>query len=231
MDNEISVISVGGSLIVPNEINLLFLEKFKDFITQETEKGRRFVIVAGGGWTAREYQNTARNMGKPTEHDLDMLGIHATRINAFLLKTILSDLAHPEVILNPPGEVEFNEKVLVAAEENPGAGATSDYGAVKMAEHVGAEKIINLTNVNYVFDKNPNDYPDAKPIKEMDWDEFFNILPEDWESGGHAPFGPEAAKIAKEKGFEVAVISGSNIAELSKYLEGKNFDGTLIKQK
>lgn len=228
MDDKIIVISLGGSLIVPNEINLIFLEKFREFVTQETDKGRRFVIVAGGGWTCREYQNAARNMGKPTEFELDMLGIHATRINAFLLKTVLADLAHPEVILNPSGKVEFSEKILIAAEENPGAGATSDYGAVKMAEFVGARKIVNLTNINYVYDKDPK-YPDAQPIKEMSWDKFLNIVPEELEPGDHVPFGPEAAKIAKEKGFEVAVISGSNLAETVKFMDGEKFDGTLIK--
>jgi len=65
-------------------------------LEKEVNEGYRFVVVAGGGWTAREYQNAARNLGKPTELDLDMLGIHATRINAFLLKTVLGNLAHPK---------------------------------------------------------------------------------------------------------------------------------------
>jgi uridylate kinase len=231
MNEEINIISVGGSLIVPNEINLIFLDKFRNFILQETEKGRRFVIIAGGGWTAREYQNAAKNMGKPTDFDLDMLGIHATRINAFLLKTVLSDLAHPEIILNPSDKIDFEEKVLIAAEENPGAEATSDYGAVKIAEYIGTKTIINLTNVNYVFDKNPKDYPDAKPIRKMNWERFFEILPKDWNSGDHAPFGPKAAKEAREKGVDVVIIGGGNLGELSKFLDGEKFEGTLISDK
>ena len=228
MKNKTAVISVGGSLIVPNEIDLVFLKKFRDFIEKEINEGYRFVIVAGGGWTAREYQNAARNLGKPTELDLDMLGIHATRINAFLLKTVLGNLAHPKIILNPPGEIKFTEKILIAAEENPGAGATSDYGAVKMAEYIGTTKILNLTNIRYVYNKNPLKFPDAFPIKKMTWQEFKEILSDDWESGGHAPFGPVAAEEARKKGFEVAIIGGNDLAEAKAYLDGGNFEGTLI---
>ncbi len=230
MENKkIAVISVGGSLIVPEEINTNFLNKFKQFIENQIKNNWRFIIVAGGGWTAREYQNAARAFGKPSSMDLDMLGIHATRINAFLLKTLLSDFAHDEVVLNPPGKIKFEEKVLVAAEENPGAKATSDYGAVKMAEYAGTDKIINLTNVDYVYDKNPKDYPDAKPLKKITWEEFFKVLPEDWESGGHAPFGPAASKEADKKNLEVVIVNGDNLEELEKYLNNKNFKGTIIK--
>jgi uridylate kinase len=229
MKNKIIVMSVGGSLIVPNEIDTDFLEKFKLFIKKQTDKGWRFVIVAGGGWTAREYQKAAKKIGNPTEFDLDILGIHGTRINAFLLKTLFTDIAHQEVILNPSGKISFSEKILIAAEENPGADTTSDYGAVKMAEYIGTDKIINLTNIDYVYDKNPKEYSDAKPIKKMTWLEFFNVLPKDWESGGHAPFGPKASKEANDKNLEVIIINGHKLDELEKCLNGDDFIGTIIK--
>ena len=53
------VISVGGSLIVPEELDTDFLILFKNFIIKRIEKGDKFILIAGGGKTARKYQNAA----------------------------------------------------------------------------------------------------------------------------------------------------------------------------
>ncbi|MDX8400245.1 MAG: hypothetical protein R8K20_08345, partial [Gallionellaceae bacterium] len=83
------VISLGGSIIVPNgSIDVGYLKKFKKFIESRVKKGDSFVIITGGGGVAREYQRAARSVTDLTRDDLDWLGIHATRINAHLLRTI-----------------------------------------------------------------------------------------------------------------------------------------------
>ena len=46
---ETIVMSVGGSLIVPDQIDTVFLAELKEFIVKETATGRRFIIIAGGG--------------------------------------------------------------------------------------------------------------------------------------------------------------------------------------
>ena len=48
------VLSVGGSLVVPNgEIDVKFLRGLKKLIEAQVKKGWHFVIVVGGGGTAR----------------------------------------------------------------------------------------------------------------------------------------------------------------------------------
>ena len=47
------IISVGGSMIVPNDIDTVFLTQFKTLILDYVSRGFRFVLIAGGGKTAR----------------------------------------------------------------------------------------------------------------------------------------------------------------------------------
>ena len=80
------VISVGGSLIVPNGgIDTDFIKKLNVFIREEVEKGKRFFLVAGGGKLSRTYSDAGKAIiGTMTDEDLDWLGIHVTRLNAHL---------------------------------------------------------------------------------------------------------------------------------------------------
>src|SRR3989344_372224 len=97
------VISLGGSLIVPNGgISTSFLKKFNEFIRTELSRNPsgQFFIVAGGGSTARHYRDAGRDVvgHELSPDDLDWLGIHATKLNAHLIRTIFRDIAHPYVL-------------------------------------------------------------------------------------------------------------------------------------
>ena len=99
---ETIVLSLGGSLLVPKDgIDTAFIRKFSDLVRRHVKKGRRFIIICGGGTTARAYQQAASKVTKLTRDDLDWIGIHATRLNAHLLRTVLRDLAHPRIITDP----------------------------------------------------------------------------------------------------------------------------------
>ena len=82
------IIALGGSIVFPDQIDWDFLRRFRSFVLREIKKGRRFVIVSGGGRLSRIYQEAAGKVVKVTNEDKDWLGIHATRINAHLLRTI-----------------------------------------------------------------------------------------------------------------------------------------------
>ena len=92
------VIAVGGSLIVPEEIDTNFLSVFKQFIIKRIEGGDRFILIAGGGKTARKYQSSAAMVSGLDNEEKDWLGIHATRINAHLLRTVFKLWAHPKLV-------------------------------------------------------------------------------------------------------------------------------------
>lgn len=226
--SETIVMSVGGSLIVPDAIDTNFLTNLKNFIVTETAKGRRFIIIAGGGKTARRYQDAAAAVGDMTSDDLDWLGLHATRLNGHLLRTIFRDLAHPVMITNPDEVLDIPKtaSLIIAAGYRPGC--STDLRAVQIATRVGAKKVINLSNTDYVYTDNPNTNPDAIKIEKITWAEFRKLIPEEWGPGLSSPFDPVAAREAEALGLEVAQINGSRLTDVMQYLSGENFTGTRI---
>ena len=167
------VISVGGSLIVPNGgINTDFLIKLNKLIREEVSKGRRFLLIAGGGKLCRHYQDAGiAVIGNLTQEDLDWLGVHATHLNGQLLRTIFQDIANPRVIQHYDRKLEnWTEPIAIGAGWKPGW--TTDYDSVILARDHKAKIIINMSNIDYVYDKDPAKFNDAKPIEEK----FFSVL-------------------------------------------------------
>ncbi len=220
--------SVGGSLIVPDAIDTTFLSHFKAFITEETARGRRFIIIAGGGKTARRYQDAAAAVHNTTSDDLDWLGLHATRLNGHLLRTIFRDLAHPVMITNPDDVLDVPEEapLIIAAGYRPGA--STDLRAIQIADRVKAHKVINLSNTDYVYTDNPKTNPAAEKIEDISWADFRKLIPETWDPGLSSPFDPIAAREAERLKIEVAAINGTRLDALADYLNGEPFLGTRI---
>lgn len=232
-NNKTIIISLGGSLIAPPAgIDWKFLKKFREIIINEIKNGKRFVIVAGGGHTARAYQNAANKVIKLTDDDKDWLGVHSTRLNAHLIKTIFRARAHPRVNKNPMTKEDLKkhfakgEKIMVAAGWRPGW--STDFVAVILAERLGAKTIINLSNIDYVYDKDPAEHKSAKKIKNISWQNFRKLVGNKWDPGLNAPFDPVASREAEKIGLEVMIMNGKKLNNLKNYLESKNWKGTVI---
>ncbi len=224
------VVSVGGSLIVPDGIDTDFLKRFKALILEKIGKGLSFSIIAGGGKTARRYQEAANAVTPLSAHDLDWIGIHATRLNGHLLRTIFSDIAYPTMITNPDEVLDApaDVPIIVAAGYRPGA--STDLRAVQIAKRSGAVKLVNLSNIDYAYDSDPKKNPNAKKIEKISWTDFRKLIPTEWDPGLSSPFDPVAAKEAEALGLEVAIINGAHLGEFSNYLDGKSFIGTVISE-
>ncbi len=227
MEKQIVVISLGGSLIVQENIDVYFLKEFRKVILKYLQKDMKFIIICGGGRTARNYQNAAKEIANLNGEDLDWIGIHATRINAHLIRTIFRDYAHPKIIKNPTEKIKFNEKILVASGWKPGF--STDYDAVLLAKNFNAKKLVNLSNIDYIYDKDPKKFHNAKIIKAISWKDFRKIVGNEWDPGLNAPFDPIASKEAQKSKMEVAIMNGNNLENFEKYLNGKDFVGSIIK--
>lgn len=222
------VLSLGGSLVVPNGvIDTDFLRAFHKLILNQVERGWKFVIVVGGGGTARAYQQAANAVDKLTRDDLDWLGIHATRLNAHLLRTIFRNVAYPVVMKDPTlCPKEMKHPVMVAAGWKPGW--STDYVATRLAKRLGSKTVVNLSNVDVLYDRDPNKHKDAVPIYETDWTAFRKIVGDEWDPGMSAPFDPVASKLAQEENMQVILTNGKNIENLNALLSGEDFEGTVI---
>lgn len=224
------IISVGGSLIVPNGgIDTTFLKGLNTFIRTQLANfpKRQFFLVSGGGATTRHYQNAAREVvgHELTNDDLDWIGIHSTRLNAHLLRTIFRDVAHPFIIKNYDIIRKAPERVVVASGWKPGS--STDLCAIHLSEDYHVTTVINLSNIKQVYNKDPREFPDATPIEKTTWKDFRKIVGDDWKPGLHAPFDPIAAQKAERLGTKV-VVMGNDFNNLENFLNGKKFLGTVI---
>lgn len=223
------VISVGGSLIVPNGgISTDFLIKLNKLIREEVVKGKRFLLIAGAGKIGRHYQEAGTSViGSLTQEDLDWLGIHATHLNGQLLRTIFQDITNPRVIQHYNRKLEnWTEPIAIGAGWKPGW--TTDYDAVILARDHKAKIIINMSNIDWVYDKDPAKFNDAKPIKNITWDEMIKIVGDKHSSGINAPFDPIATKLAKKLKLTVVIANGNDMQNIQKIINKESFKGTVI---
>lgn len=221
---ETIIISLGGSVMVPSEIDLGFLKNFKHFL-QKYLGNRRFFILVGGGKICRVYQNALLEFGAKSP-DRDWIGINISRLNAEVIKQMFLGNCYPKIITDPNKKVKTNKDIIVGAGWKPGW--STDYDAVLIAKNHGARTIINLTNVDYVYDKNPNRFPDARPLKELDWKSFVRIVGDKWMPGLSMPFDPRASKLAASLRIKVAIINGKNLERVEDFLNNKPFIGTIV---
>jgi len=227
---ETIILSLGGSLIVPNGgIDTKFLKDFDKFLRKQiADYNRRFFIVAGEGATCRNYQNAARSvMENGVDEDIDWLGVHSTRLNAHFIRTIFRDIAHPRII-DQYERLEQNlvEPIIVASGWKPGW--STDYCAVMSAKLYGARTVVNLSNVDMVYTEDPKKNPDAMPIERTTWGYFRTLVGDKWKPGMNVPWDPIAAKIAEKLGLTVIILKGNDIRNVDRLLSGKRFKGTVV---
>lgn len=228
MDNKKIVMSLGGSLIVPEGIDTKFVKSFVSFIKEYVEKGYSFMLITGGGRLARVYGDALKDVIQPSNFELDLLGISITKTNAEFIKICLGDLAYESIVQDPDVIPETKKPVLVGGGWKPGN--SSDLAAVHAAKSLGAKRVINLTNIDYVYDSDPNKNVNAKPIENISWVDFLLLFPDNnWVPGANRPFDPIASCEAQNDGQEVVIINGKNLENLGACIEGKKFVGTVIK--
>jgi len=221
------IISLGGSLIVPAKgIDYDFLFKFHDFILERIKEGNKFFIITGGGRTARDYIKAASKVVKVDDEDSDWLGIHSTRLNGHLIRTIFRNLAYPKIIKNPKLKILANKSIIVAGGWRPGR--STDFMATLLAEKYKIKTIINLSNIDYVYDSDPKIKENAKKFEKISWENFRKIVGDKWDPGLSAPFDPVASKKCEKLGLEVVILNGNNFDNLGKYFKGRKFKGTII---
>ena len=223
---EIIIISLGGSLIIPDDIDTQFLKDFKSLILLHVAQGKKFVIITGGGKIARRYQEAAKGLVDASDEDFDWIGIASLKLNAELLRVVFGEYAHDRVVSNLSTHFGMERPVVIGSAYEPGH--STDWDAVLAAKNLGAKKIINLSNIDYVYDSDPNINSNAKKIEKISWDEYRKIIPKKWTSGLNSPFDPTASEEAQKEKISVIVMNGKPIDNLAKCLNGEKFFGTII---
>ena len=221
------IISLGGSLIVPDEVDYKFIKKFRELILKKVKNGSKFIIVCGGGRLNSRYNEAGKKIRKLNNEELDWIGIHATRYNAQFIKILFGNFAHIEIIIDPHQKIITKKPIIIGSGYEPGW--STDYDAVYLAKTYGAKSVANLSNIDYAYNKDPKKYKNAVPIKNISWKDFRKIVGNKWEPRMNKPFDPIASREAEKLGLEVVILNGKNLKNLENYLDGGKFVGTVIK--
>ncbi len=220
------VISLGGSLITSSLGEKLV--GYVEVLKKLKREGHEIVVVCGGGEVARKYIE-AGSVFTDNQGLLDLLGIMATRLNALLLIIGLGEDAHPFVLSTSEEVLERLNlgKILVCGGHEPGH--STDLRAAIIAELIGADLVINATNVDGVYDKDPRKNEDAKKLDELSYDEMLKIMAEqDLRAGGYALFDESAIKILKRSSIPLIVIDATDPEEIYRAVKGEH-KGSIVR--
>lgn len=217
-------ISLGGSVINPGEIDTQFLQEFTDMIKGFFRQSK-FVIVCGGGKIARQYLAGLPN--GLTEGERDTMAIAATWLNARLLSYYFK--GYCSVIL--PGTVNELAEQLQTYDVGLAGGflpaVKTDEDAAVLADLVGSTVLINVTNVDGIYDKDPREFTDAQKYGTLTYKEFYEIVsPLSLGAGSNAPFTLIAAKICERSNIRI-VVCPKDPEKIRQAIQGKNV-GTVI---
>ncbi len=226
-NNKKFIIALGGSVICPEKIDSKYLKRFFQFVKKEIKKGHKFIIVTGGGYTARNYQKVSLGINRVSKKDRDWLGVYATRLNARLLRVIFKKEAYPAIFDERFKIKSFGHyPIIIGSGWRPGN--STDYVAVRIAGDFKIKRVIILGKPDYVYTSDFEKDKKAKPIKKITWKDYLKLIPFSWSPGLSVPIDPVAARLAKKENIEVIVADGKDFKNLKMILEKKEFKGTLV---
>ena len=227
--SKITVLSLGGSIVAPGIIDTAFLTDFvkatKDYLDKDLD--RKLIIVTGGGAIARDYQNAVKAIIDVKNNDiLDSIGIKATHLNAILVKSLYEEYSSDNLVTSLDDEITFSSRVLVAGGWKPGF--STDTVAAYLAQKFSSKLIVNLSNIKKVYTADPKVDKNAKPLDNISWDEFTQMVGGELIPGKNTPFDPIASVIAKKENMSVICADGRNIENTMAILNEQDYIGTLI---
>lgn len=229
------VIKLGGSLLFNKDftINSELIIQFSNIIRS---KGNfdTIVVICGGGSIAREYINVIRNFNK-NEAFCDTIGIDLSRINSKLIIASLGKIAYPIV----PKDIEqlsravLSNKIVVMGGLQPGQSTTSV--ALEVAELIESEALVILTDVEGIYDKDPNIHRDAKLFNQISYDKLQDLIinqsgTKQALAGEYRIFDLVSLQILRRSKIKVYIISGKDLNQFLKFWNGDTkILGTIIK--
>ena len=223
------VLSIGGSVFRTGEDDVPYLKRLATMLTR-IGRDTPLAVTIGGGRTAREYIGIGRELGL-TEIELDEIGIDVTRLHARLLAATIGHPtpSHPPTTLAAAVlELRHGSPVILGGTE---PGHTTDGVAALLAVRLRAARLVNATNVDALYDRDPNADPQgARPIRRIAWPRFREMVHANASSkaGQHFIFDRLGAEQLAQVRIPTAIVYGRDLPNLEKALRGQSFLGTLV---
>ncbi len=225
---DIICISLGGSIVSrKNGTNVNYLKRFLGLLEGYKDK-YKFVIAVGGGYACRVY---IQSLKEHTTNNfvLDEVAIAITRINALIVKEVISSLDICPNIVTSLDELKSAIKinnVVVLGGLIPGM--STDAVIALACEIVKGKFIINVSNQAYVYDRHPS-LPGARKFDRLSHAKLVDmaVRHDSREAGSHFLFDLVGSRIAKRSGLEIKFVNDS-IEDLNRAIEDKEYTGTLV---
>jgi len=217
------VIKLSGSLFGLEDTKKL--KQFAEFFVR-ISKMCQPIIIAGGGTIARHYILHARSSGAD-ESTLDELGIEVSRLNAKLLIYALQDKAYPHPPINLKEVAHAADSGLIVVTGGLHPGQSTNATAALIAEKVRASVFLNATDVDGVYDSDPNKNKNAKKFKKIPIKKLRSMLVhQDSLAGSYDLMDIVALKVIERSKIKTRVIK-ADIKILGRVIKG-NPEGTEI---
>jgi uridylate kinase len=227
-------LSLGGSLLTGKnsepyvELDPNIYCRYAETLKQLHSNGHEIIVVCGGGKPARYFIDLAKQLGGLPDVQ-DLLGVKASHVNALLLMSALGDYADQTRIYQRGSDLNYAKKgsILVGGGYRPGS--STDYRSVIFAVKIGADLIVNATDVSGVYDKNPKIHMDAIKLRELTFDRLERIIKENTRQapGKYGLFDLKAVRLGKKAGIPIVFIDGRDTEEIKRAIEGTH-SGSIV---
>jgi len=218
------VVSLGGSVVLSDDLSSSYFHDLAAIIEKHSHHFKLYIVV-GGGKTARAYITLGRPL-RLSETPLDELGIAITRVNALLLCRLLPG-ANTVIPQSTDEALQDASPVVVMGGTTPGH--STDFVGAELAMKSKAEYYIIATNVDGVYDKDPNQYQNAKFLTSVSIHELIKQQGITWGSAGkNVVIDGPALHLIQEAKLPSYVLNGKYLDRLEQLLAGQPFHGTSI---
>ena len=226
---KIACLSIGGSILSRESgINVEYAKELS-LLLQKRVRSTKFILVVGGGYSSRLYiRSTKSIIGNNSL--LDQIGIAFTRINALILKDLLSDFnVYPNIVTTIE---ELKAGIMLSDIVILGGlipGITTDSVAMLACELTGCKQMINISSESYVYDR-PIREKGARKLPRLNHQQLVDIANrcDDRSAGSNFILDFFAAKIAKRSNIEILFVN-DRIRELDLALNGRKHMGSTVK--
>jgi len=227
-DRDPVVVSVGGSVLLTGSGDLPYFDGLATLLRRLGSE-RPLVVTVGGGRTARDYIQLGRALGL-TEVELDEVGIEVTRLHARLLAARIGPPtpAHPPTTVPAVVDQLRHASPVVLGGTEPGH--TTDGVAALVAVRIRAARVINATNVDGIYDRDPRSDPTAHRIDRLTWPEFRAMVhaSTSGEAGQNFLFDRLGADALARAGIPLLVVPGRDLANLEAAIAGRACRGSRV---
>lgn len=226
---KVQVVKLSGSLFFSSQFESIV----KILRSAVRRRSKALVLVSGGGVTARRYIRAGSELNAD-QSSLDEIGIAISRLNATVLREALGKFAFstvPQSLSEVADALEIGsskgtQRIVVCGGLHPGQ--STNAVAALVAEKIRATRLINATDVDAVYDKDPRKFKNAKKLHLVSAQKLAEMLDsESVQAGAYDLMDPIALKIIARSKIPTWILK-CDPKILESALAGRGLHGTRI---